>query len=50
VAAGVGGMSFAKTFFKKRSHYEKENRSYQRMQATNLDAYRKERTRLANEI
>ena len=50
VASWVGGMAAITTFFKKKSHYEKENRSYQKMQATNLTDYRNKRTALANEI
>lgn len=50
VASWVGGMSAITTLFKKKSHYEKENRSYQRMQATNLTDYRNKRTNLANEV
>jgi hypothetical protein len=43
-------MSFLTTLFKKKAHYERENRSYQRMQATNLTEYRNQRTALANEV
>jgi hypothetical protein len=43
-------MSFLTTLFKKKSHYEKEQRSYQRMQATNLEDYRQKREDLANEV
>ena len=50
VAGAVWWTSFLTTLFKKKSHYEKEHRSYQRMQATNLDEYRKNREDLANEI
>ena len=50
VAAWVGGMSAVTTLLKKKSHYEKEHRSYQRMQATNLRDYRNKRTNLANEV
>ena len=50
VAGVVGWMSALTTLFKKKSHYEKEQRSYQRMQATNLEDYRKKREELANEV
>ena len=50
VALWVGGMSAVTTLLKKKSHYEKEHRSYQRMQATNLTDYRNKRTNLANEV
>ena len=50
VAGGVWWMSFLTTLFKKKSHYEKEHRSYQRMQATNLEDYRQKREQLANEV
>ena len=50
VASWVGGMSFLTTLVKKKAHYERENRSYQRMQATNLTDYRNKRTQLANEV
>ena len=50
VASWVGGMSAITTLVKKKSHYEKENRSYQRMQATNLADYRTKRDNLANEV
>ena len=50
VAAWVGGMSAITTLFKKKSHYEREHRSYQRMQATNLTDYRNKRTNLANDV
>ena len=43
-------MSFLTTLIKKKAHYERENRSYQRMQATNLTDYRNKRTALANEV
>jgi hypothetical protein len=43
-------MSFLTTLVKKKAHYERENRSYQRMQATNLTDYRNKRTQLANEV
>jgi hypothetical protein len=43
-------VSALTTFVKKKSHYEKEHRSYQRMQATNLMDYRAKRTNLANEV
>lgn len=46
----IGGYSGLTTLIKKKSHYEKENRSYQRMQATNLTDYRNKRTNLANEV
>ena len=46
----IGGYSGLTTLIKKKSHYEKENRSYQRMQATNLRDYRNKRTNLANEV
>ena len=50
VAAWVGGMSAITTLFKKKAHYERENRSYQRMQATNLTDYRNKRTNIANDV
>ena len=50
VAGWVGWMSLLTTLFKKPSHYEKEHRSYQRMQATNLEDYRARREELANEV
>lgn len=50
VASWVGGMAAITTLVKKKSHYEKENRSYQRMQATNLSDYRNKRTNIANEV
>ena len=43
-------MSFLTTLVKKKAHYERENRSYQRMQATNLTDYRNKRAALANEV
>jgi hypothetical protein len=43
-------MSAITTLFKKKSHYEREHRSYQRMQATNLTDYRNKRTNLANDV
>jgi len=46
----ISGVSGVTTFLKKKSHYEKENRSYQRMQATNLTDYRNKRMNLANEV
>ena len=50
VASWVWGMSFLTTLVKKKAHYERENRSYQRMQATNLTDYRNKRIALANEV
>ena len=50
VAGVTWGSSFLMTLFKKKSHYEKELRSYQRMQATNLDTYRSNRDVIANEV
>ena len=50
VAGWVGWMSLLTTLFKRPSHYEKEHRSYQRMQATNLEDYRARREELANEV
>ena len=50
VASWVWGMSFLTTLIKKKAHYERENRSYQRMQATNLNDYRNKRAALANEV
>ena len=50
VASWIGGMSAMTTLLKKKSHYENEHRSYQRMQATNLTDYRNKRTNLANEV
>ena len=50
VASWVGGMSAITTLVKKKSHYERENRSYQRMQATNLTDYRNKRRNLANDV
>ena len=50
VASWVWGMSFLTTLIKKKAHYERENRSYQRMQATNLTNYRNKRADLANEV
>ncbi len=50
VASWVWGMSFLTTLVKKKAHYERENRSYQRMQATNLTDYRNRRAALANEV
>ena len=46
----IGGLSGLTTFVNKKSHYEKEYRSYQRMQATNLTEYRNNRANLANEV
>lgn len=46
----IGGVSGLTALIKKKSHYEKENRSYQRMQATNLTDYRNKRMNLANEV
>jgi len=39
-------MSLFKTFFAKRSHYEKEHRLYQKQQAVNVLNNRAERNRL----
>ena len=50
VAGWVSGMSAITTLLKKKSHYESEHRSYQRMQATNLTDYRNKRANLANEV
>ena len=50
IAGVVGWMSALTTLFKKKSHYEKEQRWYQRMQATNLEDYRQKREDLANEV
>lgn len=46
----IGGVSGLTALLNKKSHYEKEHRSYQRMQATNLTNYRNKRTNLANEV
>ena len=43
-------MAFAKTYFKKHAHYNKEHMGYQRNQAVNLLENTKERERLMNEI
>lgn len=50
VASGAGGMAFAKTLFKKYSHYNKEHIGYQRNQAVNLLNNTAERNRLMNEM
>lgn len=46
----IGTVSGLTAFLKKKSHYEEENRSYQRMQATNLTDYRNKRKILAKEV